>query len=169
MTPLESPIEWRFAAAVREFIRTNVDPYYLKELPPSDLETLVKTWSADKIHARACAPQVQCGPHRVDFLFVGYTFEEAPALVAVECDGHEFHERNKLQAARDKARDRALAIMGVNVMRFAGSEIHRNPHACLREVLSFLEARSDEAFNRRHPDTVEWIERWRQEQARTRS
>ena len=50
-------------------------------------------------------------------------------LIAVECDGHEFHEKTKQQAARDKARDRD---------RFTGSEIWKDPGACADEVLVHL-------------------------------
>lgn len=54
--------------------------------------------------------------------------------VAVECDGHNFHERTKEQAARDKARDRALTSAGFRVLRFTGSEIHSSPMNCALQV-----------------------------------
>lgn len=56
------------------------------------------------------------------------------AWIAVECDGHEFHERTKEQAARDKSRDRALAAQGFRTMRFTGSEIYESCFACAAEV-----------------------------------
>jgi len=58
--------------------------------------------------------------------------------VAIECDGHEFHERTKEQAARDKSRDRALAADGVIVLRFTGSEIWHNTWECSEEVFLVL-------------------------------
>ncbi|MGG3012260.1 hypothetical protein ABEO98_22600 [Brevibacillus parabrevis] len=36
---------------------------------------------------------------------------------AIECDGHEFHEKTKEQAARDKQRDRDLQSMGYRALR----------------------------------------------------
>jgi very-short-patch-repair endonuclease len=86
-----------------------------------------------------CAPQVQVGSFRVDFLFAAQMSDSEPScLVAVECDGHEFHEKTKQQAARDKSRDRELMSYGVKVFRFTGSEIWKNPGACADEVLAHL-------------------------------
>lgn len=53
---------------------------------------------------------------------------------AIECDGHEFHEKTKEQARRDKKRDRDLAREGYVVMRFTGSEIWHDPVKCVLEV-----------------------------------
>lgn len=73
---------------------------------------------------------------RVDFLVRPYSTKHTWKL-AVECDGHDFHERTKEQAARDKSRDRRLARCGVvTVLRFTGSEIHENPRACAEEVIA---------------------------------
>ena len=54
--------------------------------------------------------------------------------IAVECDGHEFHERTKEQAARNKARDRAITTAGYKILRFTGSEIYRSSFACATDV-----------------------------------
>ena len=56
-----------------------------------------------------------------------------PPLV-VECDGHEFHERTKEQAQRDKSRDREIMAAGFRTLRFTGSEIYRNAEKCALEV-----------------------------------
>lgn len=72
---------------------------------------------------------------RVDvYLYGGYS-EKA---LAVELDGHEWHERTKEQAERDKSRDRALLEAGIPVMRFTGSEINRDPHDCARQAYDFV-------------------------------
>jgi very-short-patch-repair endonuclease len=82
-------------------------------------------------------PQERVGNHRVDFR-VGLRTTHGPIRIAVECDGHEFHERTKEQAARDKRRDRALIAEGYRVMRFTGSELFADPHACAEEVIEAL-------------------------------
>jgi very-short-patch-repair endonuclease len=84
-------------------------------------------------------PQVRCGPYRLDF--VVFHDNEFGQLVAVECDGHDYHERTKEQAARDRRRDRALQAAGVSVLRFTGSEIWRDPEACALEVRNFVSDR----------------------------
>lgn len=57
--------------------------------------------------------------------------------VIVECDGHEFHERTKEQAAKDRARDRASVMGGYDVFRFTGSELWRDPMGCAEQVVDW--------------------------------
>ena len=56
----------------------------------------------------------------------------------VECDGHQFHERTKEQAERDRSRDREAQAEGYLILRFTGSELYRDPLKCVREVLGAL-------------------------------
>jgi very-short-patch-repair endonuclease len=58
--------------------------------------------------------------------------------VVVECDGHDFHERTREQAAHDKRRDRYMQAAGWRVLRFTGSEIHRDAARCADEIRAFL-------------------------------
>jgi hypothetical protein len=61
--------------------------------------------------------------------------------ILVECDGHDFHERTKEQARKDKKRDRELQKLGYKVFHFTGSEIFKNSVDCAFEV--FDERRED--------------------------
>ena len=79
-------------------------------------------------------PQRWIGNYRVDFLITYRYFGPVLQLV-VECDGHEFHERTKAQARRDKKRDREI---GPKVYRFTGSEIHASPEVCAYEMLDLV-------------------------------
>lgn len=103
-------------------------------------------------------PQVNMGPYRVDF-FVTLTREYATegdktawygARVIVECDGHDFHEKTKEQAARDKERDRFLqTVAGHTVLHFTGSEIWKDVFKCATEVVDCLEEKiSEERFRK---------------------
>lgn len=76
--------------------------------------------------------------YRVDFLISGKTANGDDVFVVVECDGHDFHERTKAQAARDKSRDRKLQSLGLPVLRFTGSEIWADANGCAEEVHNFL-------------------------------
>lgn len=82
-----------------------------------------------KIH-----PQMKVGSYRIDFLITDHN-EQHGAAIVVECDGHDFHERTKEQAARDRSRDRFLTLAGFKVLRFTGSEIHRDADKCARDVV----------------------------------
>lgn len=104
--------------------------------------------------ALVIAPQVQIGQWRVDFVI--YAFARGPDAffvsslqpvetarwrrLVVECDGHDFHEKTKAQAARDKARDRDLVMAGYEVFRFTGSELWRDPWGCAEQVRTWAES-----------------------------
>jgi very-short-patch-repair endonuclease len=81
----------------------------------------------------AIAPQTQLTiggkAYRIDFVIA------SPDLkLAIEIDGHDFHEKTKEQAANDRARERSIVREGYTLMRFTGSEIFRNPRSCVDEV-----------------------------------
>ncbi len=78
--------------------------------------------------------ETSAGNFRLDF-----ALEISGKKVAIECDGHEFHERTKEQATRDKARDRALTAEGWRILRFTGSEIWKAPELCAAEVARMAE------------------------------
>lgn len=52
----------------------------------------------------------------------------------IECDGHDFHEKTKEQAKKDKKRDRDLISLGYKVLRFTGSEIYTNYEDLIGEI-----------------------------------
>ena len=87
-------------------------------------------------------PQLKLGPYRADIFAV---FEDCVGGVtqlrrtmAIECDGHDYHERTKQQASADKARDRYMQAHGHLVFRFSGADIWRDPIGCAREALGTL-------------------------------
>jgi very-short-patch-repair endonuclease len=80
------------------------------------------------------------GNYRIDIIVRG-----EGAVFAIECDGHEFHEKTKEQAARDKRRDRDLLNIGIPTIRFTGSEIYENADECAREIIDIIN--SNERFD----------------------
>ncbi|MBV2144218.1 DUF559 domain-containing protein [Falsochrobactrum sp. TDYN1] len=91
-------------------------------------------------------PQVQIGNYRVDFVLSawtsGYVYsahkrsttEPYWRKLVIECDGHEYHERTKEQASKDRSRDRDLTNLGFDVFRFTGSELWRDPWECADQL-----------------------------------
>lgn len=79
-------------------------------------------------------PQEKIGDYRVDFVLVC----DKGKKVVVECDGHDFHERTKEQAAKDRKRDRELQAKGYLVLRYTGSEIYRSPTECAMDAIKKL-------------------------------
>lgn len=69
-------------------------------------------------------PQFSCDKYiTIDFL---YYVPKYNTKIAIECDGHEFHEKTKKQVIRDKQRDRWLNKNGYIVFRYSGSEIYND-------------------------------------------
>lgn len=156
----ESPIETLFlVGAWSRGVWTN----RLEMLPSTNFEYVVGHGVGSCVSV--CAPQVTIDGHRVDFLFAGDRNQDEPrCLVAVECDGHEFHERTKEQAAKDKARDRDLARRGIVVMRFTGSEVWADAGGCAEQVISFIENEwhaSSDRFVARVVKEFGSVEAWR--------
>lgn len=119
----ESSIEWKMYDALR--LVASWEPYYFDVCG-------YQRGLGDPI---SIEPQVTVGPYRVDFM-VSCQFGSETLRIAVECDGHEFHEKTKAQASRDKRRDRAIQRNGCRVFRFTGSDIFNDAHGCAREVIS---------------------------------
>ena len=75
--------------------------------------------------------------YRVDFAFASLPSLDAKQRpLAVELDGHDFHERTKEQASADRERDRALLARGIPTIRFTGSDVYRDPKGVLAEIVA---------------------------------
>lgn len=96
-------------------------------------------------------PQHNLGDYRVDFLIRatgtqirsrpdggGWDEHRIEKSMIVECDGHDFHEKTKEQAQRDKERDRFLQGLGHSVFRYTGSELFRDSFHCATEAYRYL-------------------------------
>jgi very-short-patch-repair endonuclease len=83
-------------------------------------------------------PQYEWGGFRIDFAIFAKVAKDMSATLFVECDGHDFHERTKEQAARDRSKDRKIQEAGISVYRFTGREIYRDPEACVVQVMDFI-------------------------------
>jgi len=103
------------------------------------IELVIEMWQSEGMIQKVI-PQLEIetedGKFRVDFAIDAGGVSWAPKRVriAVECDGHEFHEKTKEQAQRDKARDRAIQRAGWVVLRYTGSEIFRSPWSVMDDI-----------------------------------
>ncbi len=121
---IESPIEQMF---LLEWCYARIEDIYGLHLEPQ------KEVNTEK------------GVFRLDYLIRSKKDGVHSFSVAIELDGHEFHEKTKTQAAYDKQRERAILHAGVEkelvILRFTGSEVFRNCNACLQEIVRFIEAK----------------------------
>jgi len=161
----ESPIERTFLGSYLCLLdrATRSDPDNAIEPVVSSTElgadmTVAGLFDLDPLLDRAdvIVIQPEVGNFRPDFVLWRVYADPAggdpmPSVKAiVECDGHDFHERTKEQAARDKSRDRQLQAQGYYVLRFTGSELWNNSNGCAREADEFLTESAYRAAAKRH-------------------
>lgn len=76
---------------------------------------------------------VACGHrYRLDRAFVEDPEGELPVRVAVELDGHAFHERTPEQVAARNTRDADLLASGWFVLHFSWHQVMADPFSCVR-------------------------------------
>lgn len=145
----ESEIERLFLAALicrLQYAPTEFNGGALVVTEESRLRLMAQGRHRDCIFVQ---PQVQIEKWRVDFVVYAWTAgtiwrkgtkeegEPRWRRLIVECDGHDFHERTKEQASRDRSRDRSVSALGYEIFRFTGSEIWRDPWGCADQVASW--------------------------------
>jgi very-short-patch-repair endonuclease len=108
---------------------------------PKSIERHTEFWqSVASDFTLIVQPQAQLENWRVDFLITTTNvFTGKSKHLIVECDGHEFHERTKKQAARDRSRDRNFQSKGYTVYRFTGSEIWKDPCDCAEQIANWAD------------------------------
>jgi len=142
MAGFDSPIETQMAAALEQFpsktveLRREFGMTYesARATAIKELEQLERYGKSMLVY-----PHVKIGPYEVDFLLLTRNRHRDVVAIVVECDGHEFHEKTKEQAATDKRRDRYLALHSILVLRFAGSEVWADANECAQETLRTAE------------------------------
>jgi very-short-patch-repair endonuclease len=130
----QSPIESAMLVALRLDLGASSWGFY--GLPVSAWATVYQRWpdAPTPFPGVYIFPQGQVGKYSADFLLCLNTSDGDTRWFAVECDGHDFHERTKAQARHDKSRDRWMMSADVTVLRFTGQEIYDDPERCASEV-----------------------------------
>ena len=86
----------------------------------------------------------------VDFVFNAEEIEEMVSIkntmfkLAIECDGHDFHEKTKEQVTYDNEREYDLKMKGFDVLRFSGSQIYNKPFRCAVQTLMYIKEKIGE-------------------------
>jgi len=135
-------LEWykkRVAKEYEERVKTDVN---LHDITSPIEQIFLMEWrflKIDEQHGVKIQPQKQLTldgiSYAIDFIVES---PDGRVKLAIELDGHDFHERTKEQAAYDRARERKLVRHGHTIFRFTGSEIVRNPRGCVDEVVGLL-------------------------------
>jgi len=139
LTPMcGSEIEILLGAAVTASLRFNFP----------DVSVLCPFGDIGKWQDKRCmmiVPQYLFENYRIDFALIGNRpNDNFRKMMFIECDGHDFHERTKDQAARDRKKDRDIQIAGVPLLRFTGSEIFRDPFECVVQICKLYQKLKDD-------------------------
>jgi very-short-patch-repair endonuclease len=86
---------------------------------------------------------------RIDYALFVKIFANEEIKIAVECDGHDFHEKTPHQAARDSAKNGDLQIAGWRLLRFTGRQIRQNPKYCATRVAELAKNEIEGQLQRR--------------------
>ena len=147
---VESPIELLMFSALLDVVRWQ-EGY--PEFIGDERGLLYKVLERSERSSFVIVPQARIDDYRVDFLIARRAGPFSWKL-AIECDGHEFHERTKEQAARDKSRDRAILAHGVPIMRFTGKEIWADATACAEEVVAHFNSSLGDFESHRYEQSI---------------
>jgi len=131
----ESPIEQLLAVEMQDIKLHNFDIFTNGEIDVINIQNQAIVEAGNKIY-------------RVDFLIgVVYNFKNRDKyremLFAVECDGHDYHEKTKQQIIYNNQRERDLKASGYEIIRFSGSEICKSPHNCVIEIAKIIYSHLD--------------------------
>ena len=75
------------------------------------------------------APQFPYGPYTLDFLLFGRDDRGNQRLLNVECDGKQHHNTTMDQRDYDRERNKFMRDNGIEVIRWSGSDICKQPAA----------------------------------------
>ena len=78
--------------------------------------------------------QVHICRYRADFILTSQKTAVYERGLCVECDGAAWHSTNR-QVASDWQRDERFRQLNIDVLRFSGKQIRRDPHKCAYEAL----------------------------------
>ena len=162
LTFCQSPIEAIFAAAFITLVTSQAEPCMIIVNRPGGPNYYPLSSNQNEELAGpniVIEFQSEIGKYRLDFLIhrtqtIHSTTKNSEGKIvrasalftwqmAVECDGHNFHEKTKTQVAHDKKRDRVLQSVGLRVFRFSGSEIWADAIGCAKEVYAQMEKDED--------------------------
>jgi very-short-patch-repair endonuclease len=135
----ESPIERMLLAAMIYTFEYDCDWAKNNEFFMSNGDYVYGEFKHPFPHA-ALFCQAKIGEYRADFVIDALFDFEGRRVFVIECDGHDYHERTKQQAARDRQRDRWMTERGLVVLRFTGSEIYADPLKCSEQIEGMVSA-----------------------------
>lgn len=139
---IESPIEQLLYVAMKAIKKINFI---------ADHMVVDHSNGRECFHVGLCIlPQYKINKFKCDFLIIfGSPVSAIPHNwkqrilneVIIECDGHDWHDRNEKQRRYEKQRDRYLQSEGYKISHYTGKEIFENPVKVAVEILNTVTER----------------------------
>jgi very-short-patch-repair endonuclease len=155
----KSPIETKFGAAL--YVIGHLQ-YSMLWMPGARSEVLA---SIAKESNQLCGSvQAKVGTRIADFMLAMAGLSGRVTTVIIECDGRDYHDRDLKQICADKKRDRELVAIGHPTIRFAGSDIWRDPVKCATEAIQTLLTLHERENDNYYDDIDVEFEAWQAKQ-----
>jgi len=145
-------LEWMKRRVARDYERSVKETINLHRITSPIEQIFLMEWKYSKAEERfnvKINPRKKVrtigGAFEIDFL-IKSSDDQTKLELAIELDGHEFHEKTKDQVIKDKRKERAIVTSGFPVLRFSGAEIVRNVRACVEEIISYLEKQKSKTY-----------------------
>jgi hypothetical protein len=79
-------------------------------------------------------PKRKVGPYEIALAIRVRGPQNRILKLAIECDGHDFHEMSAEQAIKEKQFEKALTAGRYRLLRFTGAEISNDPAKCAAKI-----------------------------------
>lgn len=97
--------------------------------------SILRTGGCIPIHPQECVDTPNGKAYYPDFTLRS---KDERTLIAIEIDGHEFHEKTKEQVEYRNKRDMQLKMAGYEILRFSGTEINKDVFGCVDSIFDYL-------------------------------
>lgn len=123
---IKSPIEQIFITAFELYCRDKKQIYLF---PQKEINVNGKKYCIDF--------EFDADDYLTQMLF-NHQIKNTTFKLAIECDGHKFHQKTKEQVQYDNEREFDLKMAGYEVLRFSGSQIYNDPFKCAEDTYNFI-------------------------------
>ncbi len=128
----------RFPEALVQSVERAAQAYILEEKCESPIEVILGAEIAMLGgESLELIPQFRLGRYRYDFAI--RRKDHPKFVVLIECDGKAFHSKPE-QIANDRRKDSEARRAGMDLVRFTGSEIHKDVRNCALMAITRLRA-----------------------------
>ncbi len=103
-------------------------------------------WNSYHFTPQAGFPRIKVNNRSIRADLLIWVPGDEKVKIIVECDGYTYHN-SKESFQQDRARDRQLQLNGYRVLRYAGSDINKDPIGISNQLFDLLDVIDEDASN----------------------